>query len=54
MDLSNDINRKEIPENENLKKIGNVAVKILDFNNQQKGKGLPLDIAFAVKVSDPT
>ena len=54
MDLSSDIKRKEIPENENPKKVGNVAVKIVDFNNQQKGKGLPLDLACVVKVSDPT
>ena len=29
------------PENENLNKIVDITKKILDFNNQQKGKGLP-------------
>ena len=31
--------KKEIPEIENSSKIINVAEKILDFRNQQKGKG---------------
>ena len=38
--LRNTVNKKEIPENENLGKVINIAEKILDFNKQQKGKGL--------------
>ena len=40
--LRNDINRKEIPENENLKKVVTIAGKILDFNKQQKIQRLPI------------
>ena len=32
IDLRNNINRKEIPENENLKKVVEIIEKILDFN----------------------
>ena len=38
IDLRNSINSKEIPENENLKKVVDNFEKILDFNKQQKGK----------------
>ena len=31
---------KKIPENENPKKIIDIVKKILDFNKQQKGKGI--------------
>ena len=44
-DLRNDINRKEIPENENPKKLADIVEKIVDFNKQQRGKGLPSDLA---------
>ena len=40
INLRNSINSKEILENENPRKIGNIAEKILDFNNQQKRKGI--------------
>ena len=42
IDLRNDNNRKEIPENENQKKVVEIVEKILDFNKQQKGKALKL------------
>ena len=42
IDLRNSINSKEIPENENRKKVVNIVEKILDFNNQQKGKGIKI------------
>ena len=32
--------KKEIPENKNLNKIIDVTENILNFNNQQEGKGL--------------
>ena len=41
----NNINIKEILENENLKKgsiLCNIVEKILDFNKQQKGKGIKI------------
>ena len=38
IDLRNDINRKEIPENENPEKVVDIVETILDFNKQQKGK----------------
>ena len=41
IDLRNDINRKEISENEISKKSWN-CWKILDFNKQQKGKGIKI------------
>ena len=42
IDLSNSINSEEIPENENLKKRISIVEKILDFNKQQKGKGIEI------------
>ena len=42
IDLRNAINRKEIPENENPNKIVDIVEKILNFNKQQKGKGLKI------------
>ena len=48
-------NTKKIPENENPNKLVDIIGKILDFNKQQKGKGLPSDlarIAGEAKVSD--
>ena len=40
INLRNSINSKQIPENKNPKKIVNIVEKILDFNKQQKGKGV--------------
>ena len=42
IDLRNVFNRKEITENENSKKLFNIVEKILDFNKQQKGKGIEI------------
>ena len=42
IDLRNDINRKEIPENENPKKVADIVEKIPDFNKQQKVKGIKI------------
>ena len=36
------MNSKEIRENENLKKVVNIVEKVLDFNKQQKNKGLKI------------
>ena len=53
IDLRNDINKKEIPENENPKKVADVVEKILDFNKQQKGKEAPSDLAMQLKILTP-
>ena len=53
IDLRNDINRKEIPENENPKKVANIVGKALDFNKQQKGKGRSLNLATQLKILTP-
>ena len=42
INLRNSINSKEILEHENPKKIGNIAEKILDFNNPQKDNGIKI------------
>ena len=42
IDLRNGINRKEIPENENWKKVVNIIEKIPKFNKQQKGQGIKI------------
>ena len=42
IDLRNAINRKEIPENENSNKIVDIVKKIVDFNKQQKSKGIEI------------
>ena len=55
IELKKDINRKKIPKNENANKIVDIVEKILNFNEQQKGKGLPSDlarIAHLAKISD--
>ena len=41
-ELRNSIYRKEIPENENPKEVVNMVEKIIDFNKEQKGKGLKI------------
>ena len=38
--LRNAINRKEIPQNENPNKTADIVQKILEFNKQQKSKGI--------------
>ena len=42
-DLRNNINRKEISENEIRKKVADIVEKILEFNKLQKGYGIPSD-----------
>ena len=42
INLRNSVNSKEIPENENLKKVVYFVEKILDFIKQQKGKGIKI------------
>ena len=42
IDLRNAINRKEISENENSNKIVDIVKKIVDFNKQQKSKGIEI------------
>ena len=42
-DLRININKKEIPENENRKKEANIVEKILEFIKLQKGNGIPSD-----------
>ena len=47
------INRKKIPEDENPNKIDDIVEKIVDFNKQPKGKGLPSDLAKQIKILTP-
>ena len=42
VDLRNTIIKKEIPENKNPNKIVDIVEKIIDFNEQQKGRQRPL------------
>ena len=42
IELKKDINWKKNPKNENPNEIIDIVEKILDFNKQQKGKGIPL------------
>ena len=42
-DLRNNINRKEISENEIRKKVADIVEKILKFHKLQKGYGIPSD-----------
>ena len=51
--LKKDINIKQIPENENANRIVNIVERILDFNKQQKGKGLPSDLVKHTKILTP-
>ena len=41
IDLGHDINKKQISENENHKEVVDIVEKILNFNKQQRGKGIP-------------
>ena len=52
-DLRNGISRNEIPENENTKKVVDIAEKILDFNKQRRGKGLPSELGDCIKILTP-
>ena len=38
IELRNSINSKEIPENENPKKVVNIVEKIIDFSKKRKGR----------------
>ena len=51
--LRNNINRKEIPENENPKKVVDIVEKILDFNKQKRTKGLISNLANRIKILTP-
>ena len=42
MKLMEGINLREFPENENSKKVANIVEKILNFNEQRKGRGLKI------------
>ena len=42
IDIRNAIIKKEISEGENPNKIVDIVEKILDFNKQQKGKGIKI------------
>ena len=42
IDSRSNINRKETSKNENLEKLVEIVEKILDFNKQQKGKGIKI------------
>ena len=42
IDFGNSVNSKEISENENSAKIISIVEKTLDFNKQQKGKGIKI------------
>ena len=54
IDLRNNIYRKQIPENENPKKVVNIVEENLNVNKQQRGNGLPLDLARVAKAFDRT
>ena len=54
IDLRNNIYRKQIPENENPKKVVNIVEENLNVNKQQRGNGLPLDLARVTKAFDRT
>ena len=60
IELEKDMNSKRIPENVNPNKIVNIVEKVVDFNKQQKGKGLarmlasrPSDLAKHIKILIP-
>ena len=43
IDLRNAVQKKEIPNNENLEKVIDIVEEIFNFDKQQKGKGLRLN-----------
>ena len=47
------IDKKEILENENPKKIVDIVEKILNFNKKLKGKGRPSDLDKRIKILTP-
>ena len=49
--LKKDINVKKIPKNQNPNKIVHIVEKILNFNKQQKRKGIPLDLPHIARVA---
>ena len=53
LNLRNAIDKNEILENENPKKVINIVEKILDFHKQRKGKGRPSDLANHIKILTP-
>ena len=51
-ELRNAVIRKEIPENENPNKIFSIVEKNLNFNNQQKDKGLEILTCKEMKITN--
>ena len=47
IELKKDINTKKIPKNKTV----DLVEKVLNFNKQQKGKGLPSDLACLARVA---
>ena len=52
IELRNSINSKEIPEDENPKKVVDIVENFFDFNKQQKGKRRLLNLGCEAGVSD--
>ena len=48
--LMEDISMKEIPENENPKKVTNIVERILNFNEPKKGKRHLSDLSTCLKI----
>ena len=42
IDLRNTVNKNKIPENENLDEVISIVENMLNFDKQQKGKGLKI------------
>ena len=51
IEFKKDINTRKIPKNENQNKTVDLVEKILNFNKQQKSKGLPSDLACLARVT---
>ena len=51
IEFKKDINTRKIPKNENQNKTVDLVEKILNFNKQQKSKGLPSDLACLARVA---
>ena len=51
IELKKNINTRKIPKNKNPNKTVDLVEKILNFNKQQKGKGLPSDLACLARVA---
>ena len=45
VELKNTIDWKEVPKNQSPEKVVDIVEEILNFNKQQKGKGIPWDLA---------